>query len=513
MAVTAVFARLCRGKGTGLDCNAQMLMHPDSYTPAGHSSPAASRAVLRLILPAAALLDLSTTPPRSAPMLMHGPLVLQPAGGALLALVARLQPGPPRALAPRMPGAVPGHADSASPPGLAVVVKFDSANASPGALHHLGALMHPAADVRALDAWLAQHAPEHRLATRLRQADLLLLMCDGQGPARAWLRKGDAWGRLKQHAPWVLPSATAAPGPAGDEPWVPVPQWHLPGAGMRTSQPALQPPGLHGPGQPADTREARHSRQSLALGPSVLAVLQQLRVGIVGAGLEGAALASSLVRLGVAVCVLDPADTASHHLQADLSPWCEGQPKVRALRHQLDGLPPPGKPLDGRQLPVASPAAGSLLAACDVVVAAAPGPALHMAEAWALAMLKPVLAVRTQASASGCDAWLALLPPGTACLQCLGRWPADAAAPVGAATPALRSWSVLAANMALRLLEHLVAGRLTGPLLRHLHNGDDGSLQVRDWRPAASRLVCPRCQGLAGVGLGVLAGAALQGRR
>jgi hypothetical protein len=137
---------------------------------------------------------------------------------------------------------------------------------------------------------------------------------------------------------------------------------------------------------------------------------------------------------------------------------------------------------------------------------------LRVAESWALATLKPLLAVRTQVSADGCDAWIALLPPGTACLQCLGRWPVDAEPPPDTPSPALRSWSVLAANMALRLLEHLLARRVDGPLLRHLHNADDGSLQVRDWRPAAGRMGCPRCRSLAGAGLGAVVHTALQHR-
>jgi hypothetical protein len=236
--------------------------------------------------------------------------------------------------------------------------------------------------------------------------------------------------------------------------------------------------------------------------------MQQQRVGIVGCGIEGTALASSLVRLGADVCVLDPADMGATHLQADLPPWSEGRPKVQALRRQLQGLPATGAQVDGRQLPAASPAAGSLLAACDIVVATAPGAATRAAETWALALLKPLLVISTdvasadaEATSGQAQAWLALLPPGTGCLQCSGRWPSALGTARGGPHPALRSWSVLVANLGLRILEHLAAGRIHTALVRHLHNGFDGSLQVRDWRPFAARPGCPHCTALAGAGL------------
>ena len=151
-------------------------------------------------------------------------------------------------------------------------------------------------------------------------------------------------------------------------------------------------------------------------------------------------------------------------------------------------------------------------------MATAPGDAVRAAEAWALALLKPLLVIATdvaQADPEGVtalaappalasdltQAWLALLPPGTGCLHCIGRWPTTWDAAPGSVRPALRSWSVLVANLGLRLLEHLAAGRLHSALVRHLSNGTDGSLQVRDWRPFKARPDCPRCMALAGAGL------------
>ena len=488
--------------------------------------------MLRLVLPAATWQALPGLAAGAGFTLAHGPLVLQPVDGALLALVPRLVPGPPRALPPdglphlpHLPGphgplpSAPNPAPTA-PTALALVVRAAAGSAPlPG----------PPAGVAGADAaawaeaaahwdhWLARHAPEHRLAARARVADLLLLWCDARGPAWAALRRGDAWARLAHHAPWALPPAQAASGVY--PPWVPVQQLDLAGAGLRRlALPARQAEVALAGAAPAD--ESRHSRQALALTPAVLQGLQRQRVGIVGAGLEGAAIASSLVRLGVDVCVLDPADTMAQHLQADLAPWCEGQPRVQALRRQLQGLPTPGALLDGRRLPAGSAAAGSLLAACDVIVTTGDGPAHAQAEAWALSLLKPLLAIHTRVAGppdvADAQAWIALLPPGTACLRCIGRWPTlpDAqdlpAVGDGAATPALRSWSVLAANLALRLLEHLAAGRVETALLRHLHNDPLGGLQVRDWRmpDGPGRPICPRCTALAGAGLRVAAQAA-----
>jgi hypothetical protein len=59
----------------------------------------------------------------------------------------------------------------------------------------------------------------------------------------------------------------------------------------------------------------------------------------------------------------------------------------------------------------------------------------------------------------------------------------------------------MATHAALRLLEHLVAGRIRQPLFRRLVEDADGGLQVRDWTPPpARRLACPLCNRLEGAG-------------
>lgn len=505
-----------------------MLSIPSAFSPDRACAPA-----LRLVLPLACLQGLAWPVADSPVALAHGPLVLQPVAGALLALVARLNPGPPRALSPGAgTGAGPakwpeGRARPPDAQALAVVVQAPAGLALPADPLALLASPTAANAAAAWDRWLAQHAPAHRLATRARAADLVLLWCSDQTPRFALLRRGDGWARLACRAPWALPAAGTADGRY--PPWLVVSQLLLPGSGLRRMHlptgPAVEaadglPAGV--PRIAADGRASRYSRQALALTPAVLQRLQQQRVAIVGCGVEGSALASSLVRLGVAVCVIDPTAMAARHLQADLPPWYEGRPKVQALRRQLQGLHAQTTPLDGRQLQVASPAAGSLLAACDIVVAAAPGAAAQAAEAWALALLKPLLVIATAVAPVGAaavaaqaaappvaladnQAWLALLPPGSGCQQCVGRWPsarhAGHGGDSGADQPALRSWSVLVANLGLRMLEHLAAGRIKGALVRHLRNGPDGSLQVRDWRPASPSTDCKRCTLLAGAGL------------
>jgi hypothetical protein len=492
---------------------------------------------LRLVLPAACLQGLFQRPAHGALALAHGPMVLQPVAGALLALVPRLLVGPPRALPPGSATLDDASCTGRQPhaQGLAVVVRAPAGHAPPSEPRALHALSTAAAAAAAWDEWLARQAPEHRLASRARLADLLLLWCRDSAPYFALLRRGDGWARLARHAPWTLPAAGMADGQRPH--WVVVPTLDLPGSGMRRqrlNQVDCAPPAevadqMASGAQPLPARPsgARHSRQALALTPAVLQRLQRQRVGIVGCGTVGAALASSLVRMGIDVCVLDPADMTARHLQADLPPWCEGQPKVQALRRQLRGLYVTERQIDGRALPSASPAAGSLLAACDIVVAAAPDAAARAAEAWALALLKPLLVIATDVAAPGASAWpeptlapvappaeaapaamqawLALLPPGAGCLQCMGHWPTTKSAVTGGVQPRLRSWSVLVANLGLRLLEHLAAGRLQSALVRHLTNGPDGSLQVRDWRPLAPRAGCARCRALAGAGLQAVA--------
>ena len=142
------------------------------------------------------------------------------------------------------------------------------------------------------------------------------------------------------------------------------------------------------------------------------------------------------------------------------------------------------------------------------------------ANAWALATLKPLLVVATGLHPHGAEADLHLLPPGSGCLACCGGFaqaaelPAQLALPGPVPTPndfrqqragSLRSWGVMSAHAGLRLMEHLVAGRIGHALMRRLAETATGGLQVQDWAPTEHhRLACPVCQRLAGAGLGAV---------
>jgi hypothetical protein len=193
---------------------------------------------------------------------------------------------------------------------------------------------------------------------------------------------------------------------------------------------------------------------------------------------------------------------AASSLQADLPPLHEGQPKPVALQQLLRGVLRPGARCDVRALTVASPAAGSLLAGADGLLCCTANPqARRWANAWAQALLKPLLAVRTQAGAQGFQAELQLLLPGAGCLACNPSTAALPATEGAAAQASARSWQGVAAHAALRLLEHLYAGRITAPLLRQLRETEDGGLLVQD-RPghSAAQPGCACCRSLAGAG-------------
>lgn len=419
----------------------------------------------------------------------YGPLALQPVSGGLLALVPTLSIGLPDCQDPTLIDVSKECAPPRLARGVTVAIRVGSRD---------GRLV--ASEQGALERLLALWMPDRMLDAHDSRPDLLLIIGNEPGPTSVWLRKGAAWERLKTIAPQTVNLVERSGGRVEASAWIRVPDWHLPGPGMRrnASTACLQKPSNPDAG-------SRHSRQALALSSAVLSEMQNLRVGIVGVDMVGSALATSLVRLGVDVCAIDPKDMGHHDLQADLAPWHEGRPRVIALSRQLQGLAAEGQLLYGSKLPVESPIAGSIMASCDLVVACTSGSALHAAQAWALACLKPFLAIRTQATRTSCEAWLALLPPGEGCLECTGRWPHIAAESADFSVDALRSWSVMVANMGLRLLEHLVSGRVgQGVLLRYLHNTADGGLRARDWRPDSGTLSCPHCRDLAGAGLGAI---------
>lgn len=410
-------------------------------------------------------------------MLANGPLTLQALGAQIQILVPGLHDGPPQRL-PLSTRPWPALATNpvAAPAGLAIVARAAVGETCP-------------ASPAALEAWLARHAPEHRLACAALVPDLAVLWLPAEGlqpgtVPQAWLRCGDGWAALRGRA-------------SRSEAWRPVVHFAFPGAGMRdtysdadSDPPEAKPAAVDRPGS------LRHSRLAAALGAPVLGRLQRSQWLVVGCDTTGSMLAHSLARMGVNLLLLDPATLAAQSLDGDLPPLHEGQAKPVALQHLLRGLLRPGARCDARALTVASPAAGSLLAAADgLLCCTASADARRWANAWSQALLKPLLSVRTGAGPSGCEAELQVSLPGSGCLACSAG--AGAAVPTGA-TP--RSWQGVAAHALLRLLEHLYDGRVQAPLHRRLSESTDGALVVQD-RFATRPLGCPACTPVVGRGL------------
>lgn len=295
--------------------------------------------------------------------------------------------------------------------------------------------------------------------------------------------------------PQMLRTGAVAPGSAGDRP--------SPAAAVHDAD----APGIDG----------RFSRQAGALGPEVLQRLQRARVAVVGAGRIGSVLAHSLVRMGCSLLVIDPDDISAHSLDGDLPAFMEGRPKVEGVMRQLRGLSRPGACIDGRRLSVASPVVGSLLVDCDLICCCVDNDAARLwANAWALALVKPLLVVGVDVLECGAEAELRLLPPGSGCLACVGgfaqgdRLVEQLALPGPPATPrdfrlqrrgSLRSWGVLAAHAGLRMVEQMVDGRLRGARFRRLTETDDGGLLVAEAAAdGRQRLGCACCAQLAGAG-------------
>lgn len=497
-------------------------MHPPpkAWPAAGANQPAPTLVLPRHVLDAQVALALRHAAVDPTPgWLALGPLVLQPAWPVPLLLVGSLLPGPPQRLpadAHRRSGSP--HGPLARPMSIGLFLLYLAApHETPPAGTGAGA-NHPAHEASVWNHWLARHAPDHRLATLVLQPDMALLWLRADGLVRAVFRPGQAW------AAWQQAGQGAAVSAAGPAPWWPLTHLQLPGSDMLelalgiTTNPHDEDAGPDPAG--------RYSRQAAALGPAVLRRWQRCCFGVVGAGRAGSVLAHSLLRSGASVRVIDSDTLSPHSLDGDLPPCMEGQPKVLALQRQLQGLARPGATLTPRTLAVSSPAAGQLLAGVDIVVCAADNDAAALwANAWALATLKPLLVVASGLHPHGAEVDLRLLPPGAGCLACTGGFsqlaqlPAQLALPGPVPTPAelgqqragsLRSWGQLASHSGLRLLEHLVAGRIRQPLFRRLLETADGGLQVHDWQPPANRhLTCPLCQRLQGAGLAAVQPAVL----
>ncbi|MFM7350114.1 MAG: ThiF family adenylyltransferase [Erythrobacter sp.] len=437
----------------------------------------------------------------AAPWLAHAPLTFQPIPDGLAVLPGLFRAGP----------VVRGD-DARTPPADGVVVL---AIAGPGHRPPSGGI--------AWEAWMREHAPGFRLGTSAVNPALAVIWLRTDGAVAAGCRRTD-WtaGAAWDEAAWLPPSrwrafdAISLPGAAmihlrlGPE--------HAPPSGTRQAIAYDRPShNAHPPAVEADESGSRYSRLAGALGAAVLERMQHSRIAVIGLGRTGSTLAHSLARMGVSLQLFDPDLIEPHNLDGDLPPLLEGRSKAEGVQRFVRGLLRPGAQIDARVLAVASPVAGPLLAACDVIVSCVDNDAARLrASVWALALHKPHLDIATGLHAHGAEADLRLLPPGTGCLVCLGglaqaeqlaaQWASAAPPPTPAdfrlqRAGSLQSWGVLSAHAGLRMLEAMYAGRIGHALFRRLAETEEGGLAVRDTVSAAvAEGGCGFCDSLSGRG-------------
>jgi hypothetical protein len=456
-------------------------------------------------------------------------LVVQRVGGSVHALAGALHAGVPRRLAPlrmQQTRAVAGLPDVTAPAGLILVCLAADGEALPDSLPRSdGEPATESARSALWERWLVGQVPEYRLTCTAIVPSLAILWLRTDGVAAAMFRPGDDWSAIVSG----LPPDARRPDCRG---WRPFGALHLPGAGMlqlamnRTAGSELRgaamlaAPSHWEPAAEDDEAplEGRFSRQGAALGPAEQARLMQCRIAIVGCGRTGSAAAHSLARMGCSLLIIDPDSMSPHSLDGDLPPLMEGHTKVEAAQRLLRGLMWPGASLDVRAISIDSPVAGALIAECDAVLSRVDNDAARVwANAWALATLRPLLAGATDLHTHGAEADLRLLPPGAGCLGCVGGFAEreQLLEQLGTAGPppapadfrrqrrgSLRSWSVLSANLGVRMLEQMIAGRLRTAVFRRLAETLSGGFESRDWTPhPARRLTCPMCRGVEGAGL------------
>lgn len=461
----------------------------------------------------------SRTGPASLPWLAWAPLVLQPTREGVQALTGELRAGAP----PRLPVTRAGLVDTIDPLGLArtpagLLLLYVASDGELPPDEADGHAAHDRTAAGAWEAWLVARVPDYRLACTALVPTVAVLWLREDGRATAVLRLGEDWaavaagvedpGAPDRLTRWQAFDDLALPGPQ-------MLHMAIKASGLVTF--AADPTSTGHDAEAADL-DGRYSRQSAALGPQVLQRLQRSKVAVVGAGRTGSVLAHSLARMGCNLLVIDPDDISPHSLDGDHPPFMEGRPKVEGVQRLLRGLLRPGASVDVRRLPIASPVAGALLVDCDIVCCCVDNDAARLwANAWALALLKPLLVVAVDIHDHGAEAELRLLPPGCGCLACVGGFAqfdllGEQLALSGPPTTpddvrqqrrgSLRSWGVLAVHAGLRMVEQMVDGRLRGARFRRLAESEQGGLQVADAAPDGSqRLGCQCCAQFAGVGL------------
>jgi hypothetical protein len=284
---------------------------------------------------------------------------------------------------------------------------------------------------------------------------------------------------------------------------------------------------------PADAE--RWSRLIGALGGAeVWQRLRSLRYGLIGAGRTGSLIAETLGKYGVRhLSLLDPDALELHNLDAmdAVTAHDLGRYKVEALAENLHRDLPHVQITTAPHSVLTSEAA-QLAKTADVLICCVDDDAARLATgALACCYTKPLLDIGSgifreaspqpgQHAAPGprrMGADVRLIVPGDGCLLCWGgvaqprdavqRWRTAATAP-GVPLPrrpwqteragSLRSLNAVAAHLGLRLLEDLVAGRVSQSAWVRFEV-DDRGMPALHTLPARRRLSCAFC-GLLGSG-------------
>jgi len=171
-------------------------------------------------------------------------------------------------------------------------------------------------------------------------------------------------------------------------------------------------------------------RNVRAFGTAVQQTLGDLRIGIVGCGGIGSAVAEQLVRLGVRHLVLiDPDSLTDSNLTRVYGSTLNdvGQPKVHVLAHHLRGIAQDVN-CDSIQAMVTLEATARRLIGCDLVFGCTDDNAGRLVlSRLATFLLTPVidsgvlLSSSTEGELTGIDGRITTLCPGHACLVCRGR--------------------------------------------------------------------------------------------
>lgn len=225
------------------------------------------------------------------------------------------------------------------------------------------------------------------------------------------------------------------------------------------------------------------------LGPA----MQQLAVGIVGAGRQGSLLTLALLAAGIARFVICDADSfdldgssEDGHLFARGN---RGAPKVFAARKWLEMLGAEARVVD---LPLESPEAVQALAGVDLLIYAADLPATAV-RCYALSTMLAIPCLILGAGLSPAleaRGSVRMLVPGGRCLGCLGGVQLEGVPASGVVTSAILMEQAAAAT---RLVQRLIVGRERDSTVIEL-NESNGTVAAK--RVPSPDKVCSICTGV-----------------